>query len=62
MKSPIKITLKRSNSALSSGDYLVTKLQGAIKVWQDPTIHVGDIIAEKTAESLIRAYQVTVIL
>ena len=60
-KTPIKITLKRSVSALASGDYIVTKLQGAISVWQNPTIRVGDVIAEKTAESLTRAYQVTVI-
>jgi hypothetical protein len=62
MKSPIQITLKRSNSALSSGDYIVTKLKGAISVWQNPTIRVGDVIAEKTAESLTRAYTVTVII
>jgi hypothetical protein len=62
MKSPIKITLKRSSSALSSGDYIVTKLQGAISVWQSPIIRVGDVINEKTAESLTRAYSVTVVI
>jgi hypothetical protein len=60
MKSPIKIKIKRSNSALSNGDYIVTQITGAISVWQDPAIRVGDVIPEKTAESLTRAYQVTV--
>ena len=60
MKSPIQITLKRSSSALSCGDYIVTKLKGAITVWTNPIIRVGDVINEKTAESLTRAYQVTV--
>jgi hypothetical protein len=60
MKSPIKVKIKRSNSALSSGDYIVTQISGAITIWQNPTIRVGDVIAEKTAESLTRAYQVTV--
>lgn len=62
MKSPIQITLKRSSSALSSGDYIVTKLKGAITVWQSPVIRVGDVISEKTAESLTRAYLVTVLV
>lgn len=60
MKSPIKIKIKRSNSALSCGDYIVTQISGAITVWQNPIIRVGDVINEKTAESLTRAYQVTV--
>jgi hypothetical protein len=44
------------------GDYIVTQITGAITIWQHPTIRVGDVISEKTAEALTRAYQVTVIV
>jgi hypothetical protein len=60
-KSPIKIKLEKVTTALSGGQpYRVKQLTGAITVWQDPVIRAGDYISEKTAESLTRAYQVTV--
>jgi hypothetical protein len=62
MKSPIKIKLTKlsRNIATDRNEYKIVQLTGAITIWQNPTIRVGDIVDEKLAESLTRAYQVTV--
>jgi hypothetical protein len=62
-KSPIKVKIKRSHSPLASaGDYIVTQITGAITIWENPTIRVGDVIPEETARKLTNAYLVTVVI
>lgn len=66
IKTPIKITLKRSDSALSgSGDYKITRICRAITVDADKrNMRVGDILTTQEAEKLsnTRIYEVTVVV
>lgn len=62
-KSPIKVKIKRSNSALSSsGDYIVTQITGAVTIWgkNSKILRAGDLVDEDQAEELTKSYQVTV--